>query len=226
VERGKFLRCASMGPRPTGETAMAAPDSLLKLLVSSFTTNVASWLLHTPVRAAHPVNVVLPTPTLTVDQVLHVTLATRHEGLLHLEFQGRHSHDAMRWRMQEYINGRTLTDRRSATGATVFTAPAGARTGRRVPSGSRRHPAAVTPGAVRTHPRGGPELRGGGGPHDPGTVERPDRECADAGGGLGAVSPGDDGSHIALLPAARWRIRRDEPGCRREHPTSDHGSLP
>ena len=31
---------------------MAVPDSLLKLLASSFTTDVASWLLHTPVRAA------------------------------------------------------------------------------------------------------------------------------------------------------------------------------
>ncbi len=83
---------------------MAAPDSLLKLLVNSFMTDVASWVLHTPVRAARPVNVVLPAPTLAVDQVLHVTLASGHEGLLHLEFQGRRSHDAMQWRMQEYIS--------------------------------------------------------------------------------------------------------------------------
>jgi len=41
---------------------MAAPDSLLKLLVSSFMTDVASWLLHTPVRAARPFNVILPKP--------------------------------------------------------------------------------------------------------------------------------------------------------------------
>jgi len=67
-------------------------------------TDVASWVLHTPVRAARPVHVVLPTPTLAVDQVLHVTLASGHEGLSHLEFQGRRSHDAMQWRMQEYIS--------------------------------------------------------------------------------------------------------------------------
>ena len=45
---------------------MAALDSLLKLLVSSSMTDVVSWLLHTPILAAHPMNVVLPAPTLTV----------------------------------------------------------------------------------------------------------------------------------------------------------------
>jgi predicted transposase YdaD len=99
---------------------MAAPDSLLKLLVSSFMTDVASWLRHTPVRAAHPVNVVLPTPTLTVDQVLHVTLATGHEGLLHLEFQWRRSHDAMHWRMQEYISRLTHTYRLDRESVVVY----------------------------------------------------------------------------------------------------------
>ena len=99
---------------------MAAPDSLLKLLVSSFMTDVASWVLHTPVRAARPVNVVLPAPTLAVDQVLHVTLASGHEGLLHLEFQGRRSHDTMRWRMQEYISRLAHTYRLDLESVVVY----------------------------------------------------------------------------------------------------------
>jgi hypothetical protein len=56
-----------MGPRPTGGDCYGGTGRLLKLLVSSFMTDGASWLLHTPVRAAHPVNVVLPAPTLAVD---------------------------------------------------------------------------------------------------------------------------------------------------------------
>jgi hypothetical protein len=67
VKRGKSLSCASMGPRPTGGDCYGGTGRLLKLLVSSFMTDGASWLLHTPVRAAHPVNVVLPAPTLAVD---------------------------------------------------------------------------------------------------------------------------------------------------------------
>ena len=38
-----------------------------------------------------------------VDQVFQVTLANDRELLLHLEFQGRRSHELMQWRMLEYM---------------------------------------------------------------------------------------------------------------------------
>ena len=82
---------------------MAETDSPLKRLVSHFITDFAAWLLQRPVRDARPLNVELPTETVMVDQVFHVTLATGTSLLLHIEFQGRRSNPPMSWRMLEYM---------------------------------------------------------------------------------------------------------------------------
>jgi len=82
---------------------MAETDSLLKRLVSTFLLDFASWLLGTAVQTARPLQSELPGTTVAVDQVFQVTLANDRELLLHLEFQGRRSHEPMPWRMLEYM---------------------------------------------------------------------------------------------------------------------------
>jgi hypothetical protein len=82
---------------------MAELDSPLKQLVSAFIADFAAWLLHANVREAHNLNVELPGGMLTVDQVFHVTLADGRALVLHIEFQGRSSHQPMEWRMLEYM---------------------------------------------------------------------------------------------------------------------------
>jgi predicted transposase YdaD len=82
---------------------VAETDSLLKRLVSSFVLDFASWLLGTAVQTARPLQSELPGTTVAVDQVFQVTLANDRELLLHLEFQGRRSHEPMQWRMLEYM---------------------------------------------------------------------------------------------------------------------------
>jgi len=82
---------------------MAETDSLLKRLVSTFLLDFASWLLGTAVQTARPLQSELPGTTVMVDQVFQVTLANDRELLLHLEFQGRRSHEPMQWRMLEYM---------------------------------------------------------------------------------------------------------------------------
>jgi predicted transposase YdaD len=82
---------------------MAETDSLLKRLVSTFMLDFASWLLGTAVQTARPLQSELPGTTVAVDQVFQVTLANDRELLLHLEFQGRRSHEPMQWRMLEYM---------------------------------------------------------------------------------------------------------------------------
>ena len=82
---------------------MAETDSLLKRLVNTFMLDFASWLLGTAVQRARPLQSELPGTTVAVDQVFQVTLANDRELLLHLEFQGRRSHEAMQWRMLEYM---------------------------------------------------------------------------------------------------------------------------
>src|SRR5262245_16884593 len=82
---------------------MAETDSLLKRLVSTFMLDFASWLLGTAVQTARPLQSELPGTTVAVDQVFQVTLASGRNLLLHLEFQGRRTHEPMQWRMLEYM---------------------------------------------------------------------------------------------------------------------------
>ena len=82
---------------------MADLDSPLKQLVSAFITDFAAWLLHADVREAYALNVELPGGILMADQVFHVMLADGRALVLHIEFQGRSSHQPMQWRMLEYM---------------------------------------------------------------------------------------------------------------------------
>ena len=82
---------------------MVELDNPLKQLVSAFITDFAAWLLHTDVREAHALNVELPGGMLTADQVFRVTLADGRALVLHIESQGRSSHQPMQWRMLEYM---------------------------------------------------------------------------------------------------------------------------
>src|SRR5262249_24171760 len=98
--------CCAVGRAPTTVSTrglMAETDSLLKRLVSTFMLDFASWLLGTAVQTARPLQSELPGTTVAADQVFQVTLANGRELLLHLEFQGRRSHEPMQWRMLEYI---------------------------------------------------------------------------------------------------------------------------
>jgi predicted transposase YdaD len=90
---------------------MANTDSPLKQLVSVFISDFAAWLLQAEVREAHPLNVELPAEMLAADQVFHVTLANGRTLVLHIEFQGRSSHQPMQWRMLEYMARLAYTHR-------------------------------------------------------------------------------------------------------------------
>jgi len=82
---------------------MAATDHPLKRLVSIFIDDFAAWLLNSPVRKAHPLNVELLADRFATDQVFRVTLADGRDLVLHIEFQGRRSDPPMPWRMLEYM---------------------------------------------------------------------------------------------------------------------------
>ena len=90
---------------------MAATDHPLKRLVSLFIDDFAAWLLNSPVRETHPLNVELPADLLATDQVFRVTLVDGRELVLHIEFQGRRSHQPMPWRMLEYMPRLAVTYR-------------------------------------------------------------------------------------------------------------------
>jgi predicted transposase YdaD len=90
---------------------MADTDSPLKQLFSAFITDFAAWLLQADVRAAYPLNIELPAETLAAGQIFHVTLADGHVLVLHIEFQGRTSHQPMEWRMLEYMTRLVHTHR-------------------------------------------------------------------------------------------------------------------
>ena len=90
---------------------MAATDHPLKRLVSLFIDEFAAWLLNSPVREARPLNVELPADLLATDQVFQVTLVDGRELVLHIEFQGRRSHQPMPWRMLEYMPRLAVTYR-------------------------------------------------------------------------------------------------------------------
>ncbi len=82
---------------------MPPTDGPLKQLINDFIEEFAAWLLDAEVSAARPLNVELQGTDVAVDQLFHVTLADGRERLLHIEFQGRRSHEPMRWRMLDYM---------------------------------------------------------------------------------------------------------------------------
>jgi len=99
---------------------MADTDSPLKQLFRAFITDGAAWLLQADVRDAHPLNVELPAETLAADQVFHVILADERALVLHIEFQGRTSHQPMEWRMLEYMTRLAYTHRLSLRSVVIY----------------------------------------------------------------------------------------------------------
>jgi hypothetical protein len=95
----------TLGEETSGEDsgAMATTDHPLKRLVSTFIADFAAWILNSPVRETHPLNVELPADSLVTDQVFRVTLGDGRELVLHIEFQGRRSSQPMPWPMLEYM---------------------------------------------------------------------------------------------------------------------------
>src|SRR5690348_11380196 len=85
---------------------MAATDSPLKQLIESCIIDFATWLLDSPVIDAQPLNVELVGQTVRVDQVYRVTLANGRVLILHIEFQGKRSHEPMHLRMLDYMTRR------------------------------------------------------------------------------------------------------------------------
>jgi predicted transposase YdaD len=72
------------------------------------------------VRDAHPLNIELPAETLAADQVFHVTLADGRTLVLHIEFQGRTSHQPMEWRMLEYMTRLAYTHRLNLRSVVIY----------------------------------------------------------------------------------------------------------
>ena len=99
---------------------MADTDSPLKQLFSAFITDFAAWLLQADVRDAHPLNIELPAEMLAADQVFHVTLADERTLVLHIEFQGRTSHQPMEWRMLEYMTRLAYTHRLNLRSVAIY----------------------------------------------------------------------------------------------------------
>jgi len=99
---------------------MADTDSPLKQLFSAFITDFAAWLLQADVRDAHPLNIELPAEMLAADQVFHVTLADERTVVLHIEFQGRTSHQPMEWRMLEYMTRLAYTHRLNLRSVVIY----------------------------------------------------------------------------------------------------------
>jgi predicted transposase YdaD len=72
---------------------MAATDSPLKRLVTTFIDDFATWLLESEVDSVTPHNIELyakPDPV-RADEVFTVKLASGRTIILHIEFQGRRS---------------------------------------------------------------------------------------------------------------------------------------
>lgn len=99
---------------------MASTDSPLKRLVSTFIEDFATWLLRSEVQVAQPLNAELPAETQVADQVFHVTQQDGQDIILHLEFQGRRSHQPMRWRMLEYMTRLASTHRRDLYSVVLY----------------------------------------------------------------------------------------------------------
>lgn len=99
---------------------MAETDSPLKRLVSQFSTEFAAWLLRADVRQTRSLDTDLPGASVTADQVFHVTLTSGQGLLLHIEFQGRRSHQPMSWRMLDYMARLAATHRSAMYSVVIY----------------------------------------------------------------------------------------------------------
>ena len=79
-------------------------DAPLKILILAFSRAFAEWLLGRAVQQVHPLNVELPASTSRSDLLFEVIQANGQQVLLHIEQQGRRSHEPMPWRMLDYMS--------------------------------------------------------------------------------------------------------------------------
>lgn len=99
---------------------MAQTDSPLKDLVESNITDFATWLLKAEVIAVDALNVEFPGQDARVDRLFRVLLADGRKVILHTEFQGRSSHEPVRFRMLDYITRIVRTERELQLHSVVF----------------------------------------------------------------------------------------------------------
>ena len=83
---------------------MAPLDNPLKILILSFRRAFAEWLLGEAVQQVQPLNVELPASARRSDLLFEVIQADGQRVLLHIEHQGRRSHEPMAWRMLDYMS--------------------------------------------------------------------------------------------------------------------------
>ena len=99
---------------------MAQTDSPLKDLVESCITDFAAWLLNAEVVAVQALNVEFPGQDARVDRLFQVLLGDGRQVTLHIEFQGRGSHEPVRFRMLDYITRIVRNERDLALHSVVF----------------------------------------------------------------------------------------------------------
>lgn len=90
---------------------MAQTDSPLKDLVESSITDFAAWLLKAEVVTAQALNIEFPGQDTRVDRLFQILLADGRTAILHFEFQGRSTHEPVRFRMLDYMT-RIVRDER------------------------------------------------------------------------------------------------------------------
>lgn len=83
---------------------MSETDNPLKMLISEFAQDFAAWLLNTPVQAVRPLNAEFPARPLRGDLLFEVLNRQGQKHLLHVELQGRRSHQPMPFRELEYMS--------------------------------------------------------------------------------------------------------------------------
>jgi predicted transposase YdaD len=89
---------------------MASTDNPLKMLISSFSEVFAEWLLGSRPRFVRPLNVDLPATAKQSDLLFEVIQTDGQIVLLHIELQGRRSHQPMPWRMLDYMSRLALRE--------------------------------------------------------------------------------------------------------------------
>lgn len=90
---------------------MAQTDSPLKDLVESSILDFAAWLFNTEVVSAQALNVEFTGQDARVDRLFEVLLSDGRTATLHIEFQGRSTHEPVRFRMLDYMT-RIVRDER------------------------------------------------------------------------------------------------------------------
>lgn len=82
---------------------MTEADNPLKMLITSFREAFAEWLLGSTPQSVQPLNVELPAGATHSDLLFEVLQASHQRVYLHIELQGRRSHEPMPWRMLDYM---------------------------------------------------------------------------------------------------------------------------